>query len=306
MRKTAGFVKSLKRPASPSIGGLLEQGRQELHSLGAEEAKASSERLLEEVLELERSALYVYSDRPVTAAQAKRYRLLIRKRQKRIPVAYILRKAYFWDEVLEVDESCLIPRPETEILVDSFIRFSGFTKESRFSFLDLGCGSGAIAIAILRHFPKANAVLSDISAGALRTAKKNLKTYGLLERSKTVKSDCFSALRKNVQAWDAVISNPPYVADEDFHTLEPELGYEPETALRGGSKGLSFYRKISAEAKTFLKPGGLLVFEMGAGQSGEIKKFAVKQGYQAVRIFKDYLNIDRVLMARVSSELNRK
>lgn len=280
---------------------LLAWAKRELAELGPDEAKASSEFLLAEVLKAERSALFVYGHKPVPKAKAERFKVLVQKRQKRIPVAYLLRKTYFWNEVLEVDESCLIPRPETEVLVDSFIRHSGFSKQSRFYFLDLGCGTGAIGIALLRHFPQARAVFSDISAGALKITRKNLKRYGLLNRAKTVRSDCFEAWKKKPEVWDAVISNPPYVADEDFDTLEPELGHEPESALRGGKGGLDFYRRIGEEAKKFLKPGGLLCFEMGAGQAKEIKKFVLRQGYTAPRIYKDYLNIDRVLMACVSA-----
>ncbi len=291
-------MKSLKTNGPDTIAGLLAWAQKTLAVLGPEEAKASSERLLEETLGLERTALFIHAGKTVSKPQAGRYRSLIQKRKKRIPVAYLLRKAYFWDEVLEVDGSCLIPRPETEILVDSFIRHSGFKKESRFSFLDLGCGSGAIGIALLRHFPQARAVFSDISAKALAVTRKNLKSYKLMSRSETVKSDCFKAWQQKPRQWDAIISNPPYVADEDWHTLEPELGHEPEVALRGGKGGLTFYEKISREAKQFFGPGGILVFEMGAGQAGEIKKFMLKQGYEAPRIFKDYLNIDRVIMAR--------
>ncbi len=299
MRKTADSVKLPDLVRSLTVSGLLAWAKDTLALLGPEEAKASSERLLEEVLEVERTALFMRADQKVSAARAKRYRQLIRQRKKRIPVAYLLGKAYFWDEVLEVDASCLIPRPETEILVDSFIRFSGFKKENRFTFLDLGCGSGAIGIAILRSFPKAVATFSDISAAALKVTKRNLKRYKLLERAETVRSDCFGAWQKKPKKWNAVISNPPYVADEDFHTLEPELGYEPETALKGGAGGLDFYRKISAEAKNFLNPDGLLCFEMGAGQAGAIKKFVLREGYESPRVFKDYLNIDRVMMARI-------
>lgn len=256
--------------------------------------------MLAEVLNMERSALFVHAQQKVSTPQARRYRLLIRKRRTRIPVAYLLGKAYFWDEVLEVDESCLIPRPETEILVDSFIRHSGFNKSSSFSFLDLGCGTGAIGIALLRYFPKAVAMFSDISGKALHVTRKNLKNYGLLSRARCKRSNWFEVFPG--KEWDAIVCNPPYVADEDWHTLEPELGYEPETALRGGKGGLIFYKQISKEAKHFLKPGGLLVFEMGAGQAKQIKLFLRKQGFKSLKIFKDHLNIDRVVMAQKGSE----
>ena len=287
--------------SSEATGALLSWGIKQLKGLGAQESRASSERLLAETLGIERSFLYLEAGQPVSSAQAGRYRNWIRRRAKRIPVAYLLKKAYFWDEVLEVSEACLIPRPETEILVENFIRHSGFSKESRFSFLDIGTGSGAIAIAILRHFPNARAVFSDISAKALAVAKRNARRYGLLKRAKFQKSDLFSAWNKKLVVFDAVISNPPYVADEDWKTLEPELMREPVAALRGGKGGFFFYREIGREAKKFLKPGGLLVFEMGAGQAGEIKKILRREAYAKPEIYRDYLKVDRVLMARVKA-----
>lgn len=281
-----------------TIGGLLNWAKNFLKNLGSAEAKASSERLLEEVLGLERTFLFLNEKEKVSKQTARHYRGLIRKRRRRIPVAYLLRKAYFWDEVLEVNEACLIPRPETEILVESFIRRSGFTKNSRFSFLDLGCGSGIIGIAVARHFPNARVTFCDVSKKALGVTKKNAARYGLLKRAEFVCSDWFSHWEKRSKKWDAVLSNPPYVADEDWHKLEPELMHEPETALRGGKEGLVFYRHISREAKKFLNPGGILCFEMGAGQARKIKAFTVKQGYENPEVFKDYLKIDRVLMTR--------
>ena len=267
LRKPASASCRGARPCAPTkakikfeIGGLLNWAKNFLENLGPAEAKASSERLLEEVLGLERAFLFLNEKEAVSKPLAQRYRGLIQKRRQRIPVAYLLRKAYFWDEVLEVNEGCLIPRPETEILVESFIRRSGFTKKSRFTFLDLGCGSGIIGIALARNFPQSKVTFCDISKKALDLTKRNARRYGLLKRAEFIHSDLFSYWKKRKKKWDAVVSNPPYVADEDWHKLEPELMHEPETALRGGKEGLTFYNKISEEAKKFLNPGGVLFF----------------------------------------------
>lgn len=293
--------RSLKLETAPTIGYLLSWAKKFLKNLGPAESKASSERLLEEVLGLERSFLFLKEKETVSKPLARRYRGLIQKRRRHIPVAYLLRKAYFWDLTLEVGEACLIPRPETEILVESFIQHSGFTKNCRFSFLDLGSGSGIIGIAIARNFPHAQVTFCDISKKALHVTKKNALRYGLAGRAEFIHSDLFSFWTNKKQKWDAVVSNPPYVADKDWRKLEPELMREPETALRGGKDGLDFYKKISLETKNFLKPGGVLFFEMGAGQSKKIKSFMIKQGYKNLEVFKDYLKIDRVLKARVES-----
>lgn len=304
LRKASPALKlsSSGKLETSTVGGLLIWAKNFLKNLGSAEAKASSERLLEEVLGVERAFLFVNEKETVSKQLAERYRILIQKRCGRVPVAYLLRKAYFWDEVLEVNKNCLIPRPETEILIESFIRRSGFTKNCRFTFLDLGCGSGIIGIALARNFPHAKVTFCDISKKALQVSKRNAARYGLLKRSEFIASDWFSFWRNKQKTWDAIVSNPPYVADEDWHKIEPELTHEPETALRGGKEGLVFYKKISSEAKERLNPGGVLFFEMGAGQARKIKSFIVKDGYKNPEIFKDYLKIDRVLMARVPKE----
>ena len=297
----------LLKAQSPNleIGKILEWSRRELASLGAEEAGASAERLLEEVLGLERAFLYLNAGEGISKKKAEDYRRLILKRKARVPVAYLLRKAYFWNEVLEMRPGCLIPRPETEILVDAFIRHSGFQKQNRFSFLDLGSGSGAIGIALLRHFPKARGTFSDISRKALEVTRLNLKKYKLLNRAEIIGSDLFEKFGKSAGSkWAAILSNPPYVAQRDLPGLEPELKREPALALDGGKDGFLFYRKIIRQAKRFLVPEGWLVLEMGAGQSAKISSLISQNGFTGKKIFKDYSGIPRVMMARFESRLH--
>ncbi len=203
-------IGSLAKQVDSKINSLLEWGRRELAGLGPEESKASAERLLEEVLGFERTFLYLKAGERVSKKRAGVYCRLILKRKTRVPAAYLLQKAYFWNEVLEVRSSCLIPRPETEILVETFIRHSGIQKQSSFIFLDLGTGTGAIGIALLRHFPRACGTFSDISRSALRVTKRNLKHYRLLSRAEIVCSDLFEKFLKKKRRWDAVLSNPPY------------------------------------------------------------------------------------------------
>lgn len=304
----------LKTRGEHKIASLLEWSRRELANLGTEEAGASAERLLEETLGLERTFLYLKAGDRVSGSKVADYRRLILKRKARVPVAYLLRKAYFWNEVLEVRPGCLIPRPETEILVDTFIRRSGFQKQDKFSFLDLGAGSGAIGIAVLRHFPKARGTFSDISRKALQVTRLNLQNYGLLKRAEIVCSDLFESFPRtlfegckkperesNGRKWDVILSNPPYVAQRDLSKLEPELKLEPALALDGGKDGLSFYRRILRQAKKFLVPKGLLGLEIGAGQAPAVKTLIRKNGFEDPVIIKDYSGIPRVLMARVNS-----
>lgn len=236
---------------------------------------------------------------------------IIRARKKRIPLAYLLGKAHFYREVLEVGPGCLIPRPETEILIDCFIKHAGFAKQDSFSFLDLGSGSGAIGIAILREFPNARATFSDVSPTALEYTRKNIERYGLLDRSELVLSDLFSAptflLTRSAgeetggrRKWDAIVSNPPYLSHADFESLQSEVLAEPREALDGGKDGLEFYRRILQEAHLYLKREGWLVMEIGILQAETIAGWMTRaNSVIADRIFKDHSGIDRVVMMRI-------
>lgn len=273
-------------------------GQSQLKAIGKTEARLSAERLLEAVLQCDRIFLYLESDQKISKTAAQKYRRWIEQRKKRIPLDYLLGQTHFWNEVLKVGPGCLIPRPSTEVLVEKFIEKSGFKSSHAFSFLDLGCGSGAIGIAILREFPKASAVFADVSAKAMAVTRHNLKKYQLLGRSRLVISDLFEKFREGREVWDAVISNPPYLSAQDLKIAQKEVLKEPLAALAGGPDGLNLYRSISEAAPKFLKPGGLLVFEMGKGQAPAIKKFCSKSFIQ-IEVFKDYAGIDRVLMARL-------
>lgn len=277
----------------------LRWGRTQLKGLGKTEARASTERLLEEVLELDRLHIYLEARKPMKAREIRKFGRLIDQRKKRIPLDYLFGRTHFWNEVLEVGPGCLIPRPSTEILVEKFFEKSGFKKNESFSFLDLGCGSGAIGIALLRNYPKASAVFADISRQALAVTRKNIKHYGLLSRARMVHSDLFKYFERTKEKWDAVVSNPPYLSAKDLKVAQPEILREPMAALDGGRDGLDLYRRIAADAPFYMKPGGLLVLEMGKGQAPAIKRFCSK-AFNSIGIFKDYAKIDRVLMARLN------
>lgn len=300
LKTKKAMLRGAKKAPRDDMKSLLKWGYRELVKLGPQEAKASVECLLSEVLELERTFLFLNADDCVSKNKAAKFRRLILKRKARVPVAYLLQKAYFWDEVLEARPGSLIPRPETEILVDAFISHSGFQKKSSFSFLDLGAGTGAIGIALLRHFPNARAVFSDISTKALSLTKKNLTRYGLLNRARIICSDLFERFSPRREKWDAIISNPPYIATKDLAGLEPELKFEPAIALDGGKDGLSFYRNILRHANKFLTPNGWVAFEIGEGQAPEIGKLISRNEYTQEFLLKDFSGIERVVMARVS------
>ncbi len=280
-----------------TLSGWLAWAGRELEALGPEESRAGAERFLENITGLQRFELYLKASSLLSVSQVQKLKRFVARRKNREPVSYILKKASFWKQVLRVDAGCLIPRPETEILVESFIRESGFKKQDSLGFLDLGCGSGAIGIALLDHFQKAQGCFADVSEEALRIARRNLADGGWLERAVVRHSDFFEAFKKPPQRFDAVLSNPPYFAQEDWVEVEPEIFYEPRGAFDGGRDGLDFYRRFSAEAPAFLEENGILALEVGAGQASKVSKF-LQQSFGNIRIFKDHAGIERVIMAK--------
>ena len=289
-------MQSNSKTTMTRIRDLLSRGVEELQALGTSEAQASTESMLQELLNLSRSSIYLHSEQPVQDEITKLFDTQLEQRKTRIPLAYILGKTYFWKECLAVGPGCLIPRPETEILVE-IVTDLFKDPSTAFSFLDIGTGSGAITVSLLRHFVHARATLLDISQKALGYAEANLFRYDLRERSEMIVSDLFQNVDPAAK-WDLIVSNPPYLSKKDWSQLQPELHYEPEMALRGGEDGLDFYRRILKEARRFLRPKGWLVFEIGIGQEEALQNLLTQNGFETIQIRKDYSGIERVIQAR--------
>ena len=296
-------ARAFTQQARSVAGDLLSWGKEELASLGPGESQAGAERLLAGVLGVERFRLYLGQGDEVSEEKAGDFRRLIAERKRRRPLAYLLGKVSFWNEILEVGPGCLIPRPETELLVERFLEESGFGKNDSFTFLDLGSGSGAIGIALLRHFPRARATFSDVSPEALEITQKNLGRYDLSNRAEIVCSDLFESFRISGRGrkLNAVLSNPPYLSRADWETAQPEILFEPRMALDGGEDGLDFYRRIAREAPHHLVRGGWLALEAGIHQAAKVSALLLENNFKNIRIFKDYAGIDRVVLAHTGS-----
>jgi release factor glutamine methyltransferase len=307
-------MKCVEKFGNTGLLKLIAWGREELLQAGIEEAQEECERVLMKLLECSRSELYLKKNAPVALETRKRFLAILEKRITRIPMAYLLKEADFWQETLYVDERCLIPRPETEILVEQVLKALGGRAGKDFSFLDIGTGSGAIAIAILRAFKNAKGTLLDISGDALEVAGENLKRYELGGRATLVQGDLFEPFAKN-EKWDLIVSNPPYLSQADWNGVQEELKFEPRGALDGGKDGLDFYKRIIPEARHHLRLGGLLAFEVGAGQAWPpvgparsrgldaqssqaeiVSTWLQTAGYDNIHRFKDYLGIERVVI----------
>ncbi len=276
---------------------LIAWGRAELLRSGIEEAQEECERTLMKLLGCSRSEIYLKEREVIVSGVRERFVTLIEKRLQRIPLAYLLKEADFWQETLFVDERCLIPRPETEIVVEQVVRIFGKDTEKNFSFLDIGTGSGGISIAILRVFKNALGTLLDISEGALEVTRENLKRYGLEMRAKLVRGDLFQPFPSD-EKWALIVSNPPYLSEEDWGGVQEELKFEPRGALDGGKDGLDFYRKIVAAAKAHLSVGGVLALEVGQGQADKVSKWLHEAGYDNIQLFKDHSQVQRVVTAQ--------
>jgi release factor glutamine methyltransferase len=289
-----------KMTPSDSWRDLLLWGQRELEVLGPQEAEASAASLLEELSGLKGWQIRLKTEEKPEAPMIEKYRSWVGQRKQRVPTAYVTGKAFFRDEVLDVGPECLVPRPETELLVEAVIKGSAFEALKKFEFLDLGTGSGAIAISLLRFFSNAQAVMADISTDALRRAGGNAERYGLAGRFAVVHTDFFSAFQKldSKKTWPVIVSNPPYLAADDWKSVEPELLHEPRLALDGGNDGLDAYRIIAREAGSFLETRGMLFLEVGQGQAPSVRGLLAEQKFTDIHILKDFSGIDRIVTAR--------
>ena len=262
------------------------------------EPRTSAEVLLAHVLAEDRLFLYLNYDRPMEASELAAYRACIKRRLGGEPNQYITGLQEFWSLPLRVSPDVLIPRPETEVLVEAVLEFLD-KADPNVDILDLGTGSGAIAIALARELPAARIVAADLSMAALRLAQENAKLNQVDERISFVRGDMFGAIPGGSQKFKVVVTNPPYISHAEILELPREIrDFEPHHALEGGPDGLTAIRHIIAEAPTVLSQAGALFMEMGADQTENVSALVREsQRYENYRIIKDYSGLDRVLVA---------
>ena len=279
-----------------TVLSILKQSQSYLAAKGVENPRLEAEVLLCAVLKCERIKLYVDFERPLTAGEVAKYRTYIAQRGTRQPVAYILGRKDFMGLELRITPACLVPRPETELLVEQAAHLIKNVGPKQPKLLDLGTGSGAILIALLTLLPEALGIGSDISPAALAVAKENALNLGVKERCGFVVSDLFGQLPRS-RTYDAIISNPPYVRRGDLPGLDPEVRKEPLQALDGGIDGLDFYRRLTKEVPRHLSAAGLLAMEIGAEQGEAVKALCYDAGLKAAAVKKDLAGLDRMVLA---------
>ena len=279
-----------------TIAEVLNSATSRLEMCGVDSPRLDAEILLAHVLNCRRLTFYVDAEKILTLEKILRFNELITRRLKKIPVAYLTGSKEFFGLNFAVNDNVLIPRPDTEILtefVGEYLRGLGGTV----NFADLGTGSGAIAVSILKFVKNSRACAVDISPEALEVARFNAAKFHVEDRINFFCGDMFAPLTGKI--FNAVVSNPPYIPTRDLETLQAEVQSEPKLALDGGLDGLNFYRRIINDAPNFLASGGLLAVEVGFNQSADVKNLIVANGnFERVETLKDLANIDRVVVAQ--------
>ena len=278
---------------------MMEWSGEYLEAKGIARGRLDAEHLLAHVLGLARLELYLQFDRPLVAAELDRYRPLLKRRAKREPLQYILGRAAFRELDLEVDGRVLIPRPETEILLDEVLEWARAHAGAQARGLDVGTGSGAIALSLVLEGPFELVVATDTSEAALEIARCNAEAAGLSGKVEFRLGSYFAPVSE-AEVFDLVVSNPPYVAEGEAPALEPEVReWEPGDALFAGPDGLVALRAIVAGAGLRLRPAGLLALEVGVGQAGPVVAMLEDTGeYVDVRVRRDLTGRERMVLTR--------
>ena len=277
-----------------TIAKVLDWTKQYFADKGLENPRLDAEILLCSVLKCQRITLYVHFDQPLEEHELAQYRGYVARRAAAEPLAYILGSRAFMKYDFKVTPDVLVPRPETELLVECAVKLAGNIEAPEV--LDIGTGSGAIIVSLLDMLPNAKGTAVDVSPGALKVAQANAEQIGVAQRLKFVRSDLYAALPQDSK-FDIIISNPPYIPSADIAGLAADVRREPRLALDGGADGLNFYRRIIGGAPKFLKPNGFLAFEIGINQGEAVAALCRQAGFAVTAVRHDYAGIDRMVFA---------
>nr|MDU9042936.1 peptide chain release factor N(5)-glutamine methyltransferase [Candidatus Electrothrix aestuarii] len=284
-----------------TVQQLLTAATCSLTEVGLEDSALEAELLLRHCLgDISRSKLFLLHDQPVEQETERRFQELLQRRCQREPLQYIIGNCEFWSLEFLVSPAVLIPRPETEFLLDhSLSTLQQHSDKRPQRILDLCTGSGAIAVVLAKEFPQSEIIASDFSQEALGIAGKNISFHNLDERIHLLRADLLTAFTCT-PSFDLIITNPPYVKAGDIAELEPEVrDWEPHLALSGGNTGLDSIARISRDALPLLQPGGWLFMEIGSDIGQETEQvFLEAGGYDQVKVVDDWAGRPRVLQAR--------
>lgn len=277
-----------------NLNNVLRYGKDFLKSNNIDSFSIDAEVLLMYVLNFTKVQLFINNDISINDLQLKEYNNLLQNRILNIPVQYLIGHCEFMSLDFNVNKYTLIPRPDTEILVQEVIK--SIEKNDFNNILEIGTGSGAISISIAHYCTNTLITATDISEKALDKAKENSILNDVSDRINFLNSDIYSNIP--LKLYDAIVSNPPYIKTNDIKALSPQVrDYEPFSALDGGDDGLKFYREITSNSKKYLKKNGMLFFEIGYNQAEALKEIFDKNNFKGVHVVKDLAGLDRVVYA---------
>lgn len=269
---------------------------EQLSAVGIGQAEAEVEWILEHVLGIDRLKLYLEGDALLTDEAVARAGAIVKRRLTRHPLQFILNEAWFYGRKFYVNEAVMAPTPETELLVESGIRFALSRELEQPRILDLGVGSGVISVTLALELSESRVVALDVSPEAIAVARRNAEVHGISERIEFRESDYFTAVAER-ERFDLIISNPPYIAEPDYVDLEPEVLADPKIAMTSGPEGLDAIRIIIREAPKFLTPGGRIMFEIGQDQAEKIAAITSNDSrYSSFVLLQDLNDRDRVVI----------
>ncbi len=276
---------------SITIARLVSEGAVRLQEVGVDTPRLDAELLLADTLGVGRAYLVAHPEEVVSEAAVQEWERRLERRRRREPLAYILGRAEFYGLELAVTPDVLVPRPETEVLVEAILHAQPAM------IADIGTGSGCIAVGVAVNLPGAQVWATDISESALRIARENAERHGVAHRIRFLQGDLFEPLAG--LRFDVVASNPPYVAESERLSLQPEVrDWEPAHALFTAGDPLQFHRRLTAEAHFHLQESGWLMLEVGMGQAESVARLLDEAGYQQVSILNDLAGIGRVVKGR--------
>lgn len=268
----------------------VEFGTKCLTDAGVPDAALDAWYLLQMVCKIERSYYYVHEEEDITQDAQKEYEIAVQKRAEHIPLQYIIGEQEFMGLRFKVNSNVLIPRQDTETLVEQVLKIV----KPGMKVLDLCTGSGCVLISVLKNAPELTGMGSDISKTALLVAKENAKLHEV--DAEWVRSDLFDNI---TETFDVIMANPPYIPTGEILSLMPEVrDFEPENALDGGADGLDFYRKIAGQVKDYLNPGGYVYMEIGYDQGEAVSELMRNAGFTEVEVIKDLARNDRVVKGK--------
>ncbi len=284
------------------IEQLLNEGTEVLKSVNIDTARLDCELLLGNIINKERIYLITHKEEAVDKNKEKQFVELLNKRKEKMPIKYILKKCDFYGIDLYVEEGVLIPRGDTEILVDEVLK--RIPSEGEFKICDLCCGSGAIGISIACNRKDSFVDLIDYYDIPEKVTLINIEKNNVKDNTKFIKSNLLEQSIKEKSVYDVIVSNPPYIEEKEINNLMDDVKkYEPHTALSGGEDGLDFYKKIVEQSKKVLKKDGILAFEIGYNQGDSVKILMSENNYENVEIIKDFAGLDRIVIGISKNEL---